>query len=287
LPIHKEMRAHGPPRPYGRITRMNPLVEFIKEFLIPGSTWFLLIVASASVLLLFGSDRKRRIARALLAGLIVLYWVLSVPVVAHGLQTAQRKRASEPATKLPQSPLPIVILGNGLGGYGALGGRIEVPGSRTAMNTLFALERFRAYPKSIVIASGGIQQPSHDAYPEGAVIRDALIRNHVPPDQIIVEGVSTTTREQALESTHILKRLGASTCIVVTSPQQMDRAIDLFAHEGIHALPLYVNSVPWSLGDDAHWWEWLMPSTSARAVSRDVIYELIAWPYYRMRGWVG
>ena len=67
----------------------------------------------------------------------------------------------------------------------------------------------------------------------------------------------------------------------------MDRALDLFAHEGIKGLPLYVTSVPWSLGNDARWWESILPSTSARAVSRDVIYELIAWPSYRLRGWVG
>ena len=267
---------------------MNAAVEFVKEYLIPGSTWFLLIAATAALLVLFfGSERKRRIARGVLAALLVFYWVISVPVVAHGLQTAQRKRASEPVTNLPNDPFPIVVLGNGLGGYVAFGGRVEVPDGRTAMNTLFALDRFRAHPSSMLIASGGVQQRDGDGYPEGAVIRDALIRNHVPPDRVIVESASTTTREQALETTRILKRLGASTCIVVTSPQQMDRALDLFAHEGIKALPLYVNSVPWSLGDGARWWQWLVPSTDARAVSRDVIYELIAWPYYRMRGWIG
>jgi uncharacterized SAM-binding protein YcdF (DUF218 family) len=266
---------------------MNPIVEFIKEFLVPGSTWFLLIVATAGAALLFGSDRKRRVASVVLAGLVVFYWVISVPVVADGLQTAQRGRASGPTSSLPDSPLPIVVLGNGLGGYGALGGWIEIPDGRTAMNTLFALHRYRAYPASMLIASGGIQPPSRNGYPEGAVIRDALVRNHVPLDRIIVEGTSTTTREQAMESTHILKQLGASTCIVVTSPQQMGRAVDLFAHEGIKALPLYVSSLPFTLGDDARWWEWIMPSTAARAVSRDVIYELMAWPYYRVRGWVG
>lgn len=267
---------------------MNPLVEFIKEFLIPGSTWFLLIAATASVVLFFGSERKRRLARGILVGLVVFYWVISVPVIAHGLQSAQRKRGSEPASRLPDSPLPIVVLGNGLGGYVAFGGRVEVPDGRTAMNTLFALDRYRAHPASMVIASGGVQPPTDtDGYPEGAVIRDALVRNHVPSDHIIVEGRSTTTREQALATTAILKQLGATTCIVVTSAQQMDRAVDLFAHEGIKALPLYVTTVAWSLGDNARWWEWLLPSTSARAVSRDVIYELIAWPYYRVRGWVG
>jgi uncharacterized SAM-binding protein YcdF (DUF218 family) len=265
---------------------MNPLVEFIKEFLIPGSTWFFLIVATISALLLFGSDRKRRIARVLLASLVVVYWVMSVPVVAHGLQSVQRTRPSEPTGSLPTAPLPIVILGNGIDGYAALGGRIETPGGRTAMNTLFALDRFRAYPTSTLIASGGIDPAVHGGYPEGAVIRDALIRNNVPSDRIIVEGASRTTREQAVESTRILRQLGASTCIVVTSPQQMGRALDLFTHEGIKALPLYVTSLPWTIGESAAWWEWLVPSTAARAVSRDVIYELIAWPYYRIRGWV-
>jgi len=265
---------------------MNPLVEFIKEFLIPGSTWFLLIAATVVVVLLFRSDGKQRIARALLGTLVVLYWIISVPLIAHALQTALRGRPSAPVSDLPSSPLPIVILGNGIEGYAALGGRIETPGGRTAMNTLYALDRFRSHPTSMLIASGGIDPAVHEGYPEGAVIRDALIRNNVPPDHIIVEGASRTTHEQAVESTRILKQLGASTCIVVTSPQQMGRAIDLFEHEGIKALPLYVASLPWTIGEAAPWWQWLVPSTAARAVSRDVIYEMLAWPYYRVRGWV-
>jgi uncharacterized SAM-binding protein YcdF (DUF218 family) len=266
---------------------MNPVVEFIKEFLIPGSAWFLLIAASACALLLFGAERRRRLARVLLAGVVVLYWVISIPLVADALQKAQRSRPSGPAARLPDTPLPIVVLGNGVEGYSALGGYIELPGGRTAMNTLFALNRFRAYPASMIIASGGLPPSVEDGYSEGAIIRDALVRNHVPADHILVEGASATTREQALGSAVILKQLHAPTCIVVTSPQQMGRAIDLFAHEGITALPLYVGSLPWTIGDAAPWWHWLVPSTAARAVSRDVIYELIAWPYYRMRGWIG
>src|SRR5262245_36495449 len=247
---------------------MNPFVEFIKEFLIPGSTWFFLITATITVLMFFGSDRKRKVARILLTTLVVVYWVISVPAIAHALQSVHRGRPAEPTSSLPSAALPIVILGNGIEGYSALGGRIETPGGRTAMNTLFALDRFRAYPASTLIASGGIDPAIHGGYPEGAVIRDALIRNNVPPDRIIVEGASRTTREQAVESTRILKQLGASTCIVATSPQQMARAIDLFEHEGIKALPLYVTSLPWTIGDAAPWWQWLVPSTAARAVSR-------------------
>ena len=265
---------------------MNAIVELIKEFLIPGSTWFLIIAATACALLLFGSNRRRSAGRRLLAALVMLYWVMSLPAVARGLQTAQFGRIVDPPNLLPADPLPIVVLGNGLGGYSALGGRIDLPLGQTAMNTLFALDQFRRQPASMIIASGGVHH-SDGGYSEGEIIRDALVHNGVPVDHIIVEDTSGTTREQAMASARILKKLAAPTCIVVTTPQQMGRAIDLFAREGIKVVPLRAGSLLWSIGDAEPWWHWLIPSTVARSVSRDVVYELIAWPYYRMRGWVG
>jgi uncharacterized SAM-binding protein YcdF (DUF218 family) len=264
---------------------VEALVEFIKEFLIPGSAWFLILGTTLCGLLLLGSDRKRAFGRALLIGLAVLYWVMSLPAVARGLQTAQFGRLSDPPSALPPDPLPIIVLGNGLGGYAALGGRIDLPLGQTAMNTLFALDRFRTQPASMLVASGGVH---HDGgISEGAIIRDALVHNRVPADHIIVEDTSGTTHEQAIASAKILRQIGAKTCIVVSSPQQMGRAIDLFEREGIKALPLYAGSLLWSIDASEPWWHWLIPSTVARAVSRDVIYELMAWPYYWMRGWVG
>ena len=271
--------------PYVRIANVNLVVEFIKEFLVPGSAWFLIIAASICGVLLFGSDRKRAMGRRLLVSLVVLYWVMSVPAVARGLQSARFGRTSDPRSSLPQEPLPIVVLGNGLGGYSALGGRIDLPLGQTAMNILFALDRFRRQPASMLIASGGVQ--AEGGYSEGAIIRDALVRNHVPADHIVVEDNSGSTREQAVESAKILRRLGATTCVVVTTPQQMGRAVDLFAREGIKVLPLRAGSLLWGIDASEPWWRWWIPSTVARAVSRDVIYELMAWPYYRLRGWVG
>ena len=264
---------------------MELIIEFVKEFLIPGSAWFLVIAGTVCATLLYGSTRQRTAGRRLLVVVVVLYWVMSVPAVARGVQTAQFGRLSDPPASLPSEPLPIVVLGNGLGGYSALGGRIELPLGQTAMNTLFALDRFRLQPASMLIASGGVHSDGGSS--EGAVIRDALLQNHVPSDHIIVEDTSATTREQVVASARIVKQLGAATCIVVTTPQQMGRAIDLFAREGITVLPLRAGSLLWSIGDAEPWWRWLIPSTAARAVSRDVIYELMAWPYYRLRGWVG
>jgi len=178
-----------------------------------------------------------------------------------------------------------VVLGNGLGGYAAFGGRVEVPMDRTAMNTLFALDRYRRYPTSTLIASGGRHPDAPDGVPEAAIISDALRRNGVPLDHILLETASSSTKEQADATSRMLNDRGDRTCILVTSPQQMARAIDLFRRNGIVAIPLPARSLMWA-PEETHWWSWLLPTTEARAVSRDVIYELMAWPYYRMRGWV-
>jgi len=265
---------------------VTPIVEFIKEFLVPGSTWFFIAGVSLCTAMLYRSERTRRIARRSLAALAAFYWVISLPLTAHGLQVAERGRTPASTTALPDRPVPIVLLGNGLGGYAALGGRIETPLGQTALNTLYALDRYRTVPASVIIASGGPPLGVDGGRAEAAVMRDALVRNGVPADRILVEDASSTTREQAVATSKLLRARGETACIVVTSPQQMRRATSLFQQEGITALPLVAGSLVWSLGERSAWWHWLVPSATARAVSRDVFYELMAWPYYRMRGWV-
>jgi hypothetical protein len=66
----------------------------------------------------------------------------------------------------------------------------------------------------------------------------------------------------------------------------MGRALELFRREGIDALPMPATSEAWTPANRGNRWKWVVPSSQARAVSRDVIYEWLAWPYYRMRGWL-
>lgn len=265
---------------------MSPIIEFIKEFLVPGSAWFLIIAATICAGLAYGA-RTRRIGRGLLVSLVAIYWAMSFPFVARALQAAQHiRQASSTVVALPTTPLPIVVLGNGLGGYSAAGANFEVPLGQTAMNTLFAVGRYRRYPDSPVVASGGTQ-PGYDTAPEADVIRDGLVRNGVPAGRILLDRRSINTRDQAVEVSKILTTLGQNRCVLVTSPQQMPRAVALFAKQGIVAIPLPAGSQVWAPSGNPSWWRWMTPSNEARAVSRDVIYELMAWPYYRLRGWVG
>jgi len=261
------------------------VVEFVKNFVVPGSAWFLMLAGSICAALLYGTARNRSLGRLLLAAVVVLYWAMSMPMVAWALQKTQAAPLQELEGAGP-APLPIVVLGNGLGGYAAFGGTFEVPLGQTAMNTLFALNRYRQHPASMLIASGGSQPGVAGGASEAAVIADALRRNGVPADHILLEPTSTTTREQALATSRILQARGEARCILVTSPQQMSRAADVFERAGIAVVRLPAGAVMWSPSDRSHWWSWLVPSSQARVVSRDVLYELVAWPYYRMRGWV-
>ena len=264
---------------------MDIVAAWVKLFLVPGTTWFLLVAATVAALLMLG-QRTARLGRRLLAALIVLYWLMSVPAIAFGLQSMQRSKFESITTlPLPNEPLPIVVVGNGLTGFNAAGARFEIPLERTATNALFAIARYRKTPDAFVIASGG-PQPESGGSAEAEVIRDGLLRNGIPADRILLDAHSTNTHEQAIEVARLLTARNEKRCILVTSPQQMDRAVDLFRREGIEALPMPTTSESWSPAANGKWWDWIVPSTSARAVSRDVIYELMAWPYYRMRGWL-
>ena len=85
----------------------------------------------------------------------------------------------------------------------------------------------------------------------------------------------------------ILEPRGDARCILGTSPQQMSRAAEGLERRGISVVPLAARAVLWPRSSHSlNWWRWLIPSSQARTVSRDVLYEAAAWPYYRSQGWL-
>jgi uncharacterized SAM-binding protein YcdF (DUF218 family) len=206
---------------------VDTVASWVKVVLVPGTTWFLLVAATAATLLL-AVERTARFGRRLLAAIVVLYWLMSVPVIAYALQSTQRSKFESITTlPLPNEPLPIVVVGNGLIGFKAAGERLEIPLERTATNTLFAVARYRKTPGAVVIASGG-PQPESGGSAEAEVIRDGLTRNGVPSDRILLDTRSSNTHEQAIEVARLLAARSEKRCVLVTSPQQMGRALELF-----------------------------------------------------------
>lgn len=268
---------------------MDNFAELVKEFLIPGSSWFFIIAATGCVALLYGRARKATVGRTLLVALVTMYWAMSLPPIARGLQAVAVPRPSMlRSAKPPDQVLPIVVLGNGTMAWTGDGAVIDVLLPQTGLNAIRAIERYHQSPNSMLIVSGG--PAGEGATPEAVVIRDALLKGGVPAERIVLEATSKNTHEQAVEVARMLKAQGVHACLLATSAQHMARAVDLFRSQGIEAIPAAAESQLfsplWASSGQSHWWLWMVPSSEARAVSRDVVYELFASIYYRARGWV-
>ncbi|MFC9659052.1 YdcF family protein [Nocardia sp. NPDC127606] len=133
------------------------------------------------------------------------------------------------AATLP-NPLPalvgpqtgIVVLGYGLLPDGALRPELE---NRLTAAWLQAI----AAPFSPVIVTGGNPQ---NGISEAEAMRRWLVARGLPGDRIHVEDRAGSTVQNALFSTRLLRDLGATSAVVVTSPNHIRRAVADFIVAG-------------------------------------------------------
>lgn len=85
-----------------------------------------------------------------------------------------------------------------------------------------ALQVARRYPLSPIIVSGGAPR---NGITEAGAMRAWLIANGIPPFRITVEDTSGSTVENARNTNGILARNGATSAVVVTSPDHLQRAM--------------------------------------------------------------
>ncbi|WP_280251203.1 YdcF family protein [Nocardia abscessus] len=125
-----------------------------------------------------------------------------------------------PALAGPQTG--IVVLGYGLLPDGAL--RPELVSRLTAawLQSIVA-------PLSPIVVTGGNPQ---NGITEAEAMRDWLVGHGVPPTRIHVESRAGSTVQNALFSTRLLRDVGATSAIVVTSPNHIRRAVADFIVAG-------------------------------------------------------
>ncbi|MGK8522872.1 YdcF family protein [Nocardia asteroides] len=125
-----------------------------------------------------------------------------------------------PALAGPQTG--IVVLGYGLLPDGAL--RPELVNRLTA-----AWLQSIAAPLSPIVVTGGNPQ---NGITEADAMRDWLVAHGVPHTRIHVESRAGSTVQNALFSTRLLRDVGATSAIVVTSPNHIRRAVADFIVAG-------------------------------------------------------
>jgi uncharacterized SAM-binding protein YcdF (DUF218 family) len=255
--------------------------EIVKTFLIPGSTWFALLWVSVGVTLLYARPRVSMWARRGLLALVVGYWLLSTPIVSDRLSVPAGESSQVPSHSDLADAGAIVVLGSGVSSYWTDGAAVTVPIEQTALNAFEAAEVYRQLPV-LVVASGGIVDPSVQHDPESSVVRDLLVRSGVPSDHITLESGSRTTHEQATNVAALLKDRHVERAVLVTSPVHMMRAAAAFTAAGVRPIPVFAPVRSDHVRPLPRW----IPSGDALGESHVAIYDYMGWVYYWLKGWL-
>lgn len=225
--------------------------------------------------------RFRRFARMVLAAAIVVLWAASMPAVAKfaalGWESAF---PPAPTAERPQADA-IVVLGGVLAPPAPP--RITADYGDTVDRVFEAARLYKAGKAPVIVVTGG-NLPWHPTpAPEAEYVAGLLTDLGVPRDALVLDGASTTTRENAVNTKAIFDARGWKTALLVTSGFHMRRAVATFAAIGIDATavtadvdgtrPVYATVLD------------ILPSVQALATTTLIVREAVGLAYYRLRGW--
>jgi uncharacterized SAM-binding protein YcdF (DUF218 family) len=224
--------------------------------------------------------RKRRPALVLLGLGILLLWTASTPWVAKRLVASlEDEYAGATVASLPSADA-ILLLGGAM--QPAVPPREFPEVSEAGDRVIYAARLLQAGKAPLVVASGGARQTGLPA--EAHSMRALLIDLGVPPDAIVLEEASTTTRENCVHSKALLDAHGAKDVLLVTSAVHMRRALATCGTAGLGvraaATDFWVaEAEPKSARD-------LMPSALALVYSHLALHEWLGFWVYERRGWI-
>ena len=258
------------------------LSEVVKAMLVPGSSGFLLLGLTVGLVLLAAGERSRRWGARLLGLLAGLYWILSLPVTAAGLESLLDSGSVPVEGAAPPRAEVVIVLAGGSETYRAGELAYSAPSESTALRALEGARLYHLLGQPLVIASGGPGGEGGRGEPESRILRAILEANGVAPDRILEESRSTSTREEAVFLAEMLADLHSEHVVVVTSPSHMRRALGALAMEGITALGSPSSEHNASRQTRAP----LLPGDRALGDSRQAMREVMALAYYGLRGWL-
>lgn len=272
---------------------MDGLIEFVKEFTIPGSVTFLMIGLTVGVVLLHARGRWPRWGKIWLTSLAASYWILSTSACAgtlEGLLSYGAHSIVEPEEA--RGADAIVILGGGSVSFRSKGREINVLSDASSLRVLEGARLYEMLDRPWVIVSGGMDERAGKLTAESEPMREALIEAGVSPDRILTESQSANTFEQAANLKPLFQAHEIERFVLVTSPTHMRRAEAIFRSQGYDFIPSA--SAQHSEPRPARPSEApppkprppFLPSDDAMAYSRAALREAMALIFYQARGWL-
>ena len=240
-----------------------------------------LVMELAFIAFIFLLFEKKKTSAVFLSLSMLVLWVAATPIVAETLMGRLEK--DYPAMMMTEVPSARCIV--------LLGGAVEpVMPPRVDIDMLEAVDRVRkaaqlyhAERAGKIIVSGGNKPWSPFAEPEAASMATLLQEWDVPASDIVLEGSSRNTRENAVNSWDLINKMGCGAPLLVTSAAHMKRSLAVFENLGITALPVsadvrVVNRPAYTPFD-------FLPDAKALKMTNDAIQEWIGQWFYKMQGW--
>jgi uncharacterized SAM-binding protein YcdF (DUF218 family) len=214
--------------------------------------------------------RRTRIAARTAWGVWGALWLLSLPRVSWTLTSwveVPPNDVSSQVSDVDEERRAMVVLSGGLGRAAEGATPREALGLVSAARVIGAAALYRRVPTRWIVVSGQGEGRARDMT---EAMADLLVAEGVPKDRIVLEPWSRDTQENALYSTMLLEKLGATRVILVTSAVHMKRSVKEFASQGVDVVPAPVDFTSEPTPGLAS----LLPSSGALFQSHVTLHEL-------------
>jgi uncharacterized SAM-binding protein YcdF (DUF218 family) len=239
-----------------------------------------LAITALAVAALSGPGR-RRVSRTLAAIAGLLLFVFSSERCSNFLLRLLEQPYAGTSVDSASTAQAIVVLGGYLRVETRIPRQIEI--GSTADRLLCAAQLYRARKAPLILLSGGnVPFLASSATPPEAA-SGILQQWGVPQSDILIEGDSRSTRENAEFSRRILAEKGISRILLVTSAYHMRRASGTFRQAGLTVIPFAADFI--AEGDTPDLPLSLLPTATSLVNSGIAIREWSGLLVYRVRGW--
>lgn len=222
------------------------------------------------------SPRYRRIAVALYATAGLLY-LLSIEPVGDALGRMAEGGYGKPvpAQDLDRSDCYVVPGGGAHRGVpSGQAGKTGFPTYAFCVRLVEAARLYRIHPAPIIPSGGSLHAGQVS---EAEIGRDFLVCLGIPEKDIIVEGESRTTAENARKTKALCGRMGYRTPALVTSSVHMRRALAAFVGEGMAVIPAPCDFM---VEQEPYRWDSFLPGSLQLFQSRKALWELAGCVVY-------
>ncbi|OQY41419.1 MAG: hypothetical protein B6227_05110 [Fusobacteriia bacterium 4572_74] len=253
------------------------LQKFISNILISPGIFIILLI-----MIFMMSFRKKSSMKAnfLLMVTIMGIYLLSIEPVKDMVVKPLEKNYL-PITRVQLDKVDCyVVLGGGIydNSPKSLSSATGSPSKTALFRVIEGVRLYKEYPKKIII-TGGIVYNGEKS--EGSVYKELMVDLGVPESDIIIEGRSRTTEENAVLTKKIMSENGYKDAVIITSATHMKRSKYIFEKYGVEVIPAptgYVSRYKESYGMDSYF-----PDASNFVDIRSAMWEYIGLIFYKIK----